>query len=254
MSIPSSLREFFEQHPKVALAFSGGVDSAYLLWVASQLNVDVLPIFIKSQFQPDFELADAKRLADEFSVKLQVIELDLSQHPTVLANRSDRCYDCKKLILNTIIQAANQQGYDCLIDGNNASDDASDRPGMRAVAELEVLSPLRLAGLGKAEIRRLSKEAGLFTWDKPAYSCLATRIATDQPIELSDLDRIEQAEAALSELGLRDFRVRLIGQSAKLEVTEEQLAWVVSQRAVILDKLRPTFDRVLLDLATRKSC
>ncbi len=138
-----------------------------------------------------------------------------------------------------------------LLDGTNASDDAGDRPGMRALQELEVRSPLRECGLTKEEVRRLSREAGLFTWDKPAYACLATRIPTGTPIQARDLERVERAEAALAALGFRDFRVRLFHGAARVQATAAQLPLALERREDLTVALRSDFSDILLDLAPR---
>ena len=119
-------------------------------------------------------------------------------------------------------QRALSDGYTVLLDGTNASDEAGDRPGMRALRELKVRSPLRLCGLTKDEIRRRSKDAGLFTWDKPAYACLATRIPTETAIDRETLHHVEAAEAALSQLGFRDFRVRVFHGAARIQLPQTQ--------------------------------
>ena len=155
------LTEFFKEHPKVAVAFSGGVDSSYLLYAAKKSGAQVHAYYVKSAFQPQFELDDAKRLAKDISIDMTILPVDILQKD-VISNPSNRCYYCKRHIFQTIMQQAHQDGYTVLLDGTNASDDSSDRPGMVALKELSVLSPLRLCGLTKAEIRRRSKEAGLF--------------------------------------------------------------------------------------------
>ncbi|MFR6277963.1 MAG: 7-cyano-7-deazaguanine synthase, partial [Acutalibacter sp.] len=176
------LRDFFQECPKVALGFSGGVDSAYLLYAALDHGAQVRPYFIKTAFQPQFELEDARRLCAQLGVELTVVELDVLQIPGVAENPPDRCYHCKRALFGRLRQQAQADGYTVLIDGTNASDDAGDRPGMRALGELSVRSPLRECGITKAQVRALSKEAGLFTWDKPAYACLATRVPTREAI------------------------------------------------------------------------
>ena len=140
-----------------------------------------------------------------------------------------------------------------MLDGTNASDDAGDRPGMRALRELEVRSPLRECGVTKAQVRRMSEEAGLFTWDKPAYACLATRVPEGVPITREKLDRACRAETALAEMGFRDFRVRLLGEGARIQVTEEQMPLAFQEREKINAALKPLFSMVLLDLEGRKA-
>ena len=246
-----NLQDFFTQHPKLALAFSGGVDSAYLLYASLQAGCDVRAYYVKSPFQPQFELEDAKKLADLLHASLTILDLDVLKDPSITSNPSNRCYFCKKKILTVIKEAAKKDGYPVLMDGNNASDDADDRPGMKAVSELEVRSPLRECGITKAEVRRLSKEAELFTWNKPAYACLATRIPTGDAITLEKLTATEISEQFLSSLGFYDFRIRLCGSAAKIQVREEQLEKLFLYKREILEKLKPYYSAVTVDLEVR---
>lgn len=246
-----TLQDFFRDTPKAALAFSGGVDSAYLLYAAVQSGADVRAYYVKSAFQPQFELEDAQRLAEMLSADMRVLPVDILAANEVAANPPDRCYHCKKRIFSAIAGAARADGYTVLLDGTNASDDAGDRPGMRALRELSVRSPLRECGLTKPEIRRLSREAGLFTWDKPAYTCLATRIAAGVPITREKLESTERAEDFLFSLGFTDFRVRMLGSAAKLQVPASQLDRVLQHRERILEELKKTHSSVLLDLEVR---
>lgn len=244
------LQAFFAEHREVALAFSGGVDSSFVLYCAARCGARVTPFFVKTPFQPEFELRDAQALADELGIQLVVLELDPLLLPEVERNDSRRCYYCKRQILSAIISAARARGISTLIDGNNASDDAADRPGMRAVLEMGVYSPLRECGVTKARVRALSREAGLFTWDKPAYACLATRIPTGTPITREVLIRVERAESAMAGLGFRDFRVRDMGEGARLEVTGAQMAMVLEQREQVLEALTD-YEAATLDLRPR---
>ena len=246
-----TLQDFFKQNKNVALAFSGGVDSAYLLYAATAAGCDIHAYYVKSAFQPQFELEDAKRLALELGAKMTVLELDVLSDSVITDNPANRCYHCKKKIFGTILEAAKKDGYELLIDGNNASDDASDRPGMKAVQELNVHSPLRECGMTKEKIRRLSKEAGLFTWNKPAYACLATRIPVGEKITAEKLTATELSEKALSDLGFTDFRIRLSGDTAKIQVREEQLDKLLQYRKEILEKLKPYYSAVTADLEVR---
>ena len=245
------LQEFFSQHPRVALAFSGGVDSAYLLYAAAQCGAQVRPYYVKTAFQPQFEYEDALRLADQLGVPMKTIHLNPLDDPQVAANPGNRCYYCKRHIFTAITQAAREEGFHLLLDGTNASDRVDDRPGMQALRELDVLSPLRLCGLTKAEIRRRSREAGLFTWDKPAYACLATRIPTGTAITLEDLRRTERCEAFLMELGFSGFRIRLMDGCARLEMPEAQFPMLLAHREAVLERLKKDYTRVLLDLEAR---
>lgn len=246
-----TLQEFFTEHPKAALGFSGGVDSSYLLWAAVNAGADIAPYYIQTAFQPAFELEDAQRLCAQIGVKLNVIRLDALADPRVAANPANRCYYCKVGLFGALRARAKADGYDLLLDGTNASDDAGDRPGMKALREMEVRSPLRECGLTKAMIRQESRKAGLFTWDKPAYACLATRVPTGRTITSELLRRVEGAETALFALGFTDFRVRLYDEAARLQLPEGQLVKAVEQRQAIRQALAPWFDVVLLDTQTR---
>ena len=247
------LEEFFDTVPKAAAAFSGGTDSAFLLWAAKRYGCGIHAYYVKTAFQPEFELEDARRLTYELDIPLTVIQVDILSVPEAAANGPGRCYYCKHALFSALWERARKDGYEVLLDGTNASDDAGDRPGMQALRELEVRSPLRECGMTKDEVRRRSREAGLFTWDKPAYACLATRIPTGTEITADDLRRTEQAEGILDRMGFRDFRVRLFGGGARLQVTEEQLALAVEKRAEIVRELKPLFPAVLLDLEARRA-
>lgn len=246
-----NLSEFFRGTPKAALAFSGGADSAYLLWAAKAAGADVRAYYVKSAFQPQFELEDAKRLCKELDADLKILAADVLADQTVRENPADRCYHCKKLIFTTITEAAAADGYKLLLDGTNASDEAGDRPGMRALKELSVRSPLRECGLTKDEIRRLSREAGLFTWNKPAYACLATRIPTGEEITAQKLESTEAAEDFLFSLGFTDFRVRHFDGAAKLQFPASQMARVLEKREEIVGELKQYYRAVLLDMEVR---
>ena len=247
-----TLKAFFSEHPRCALAFSGGVDSAYLLFAGLKYGSEIRPYYAKSQFQPDFEYRDAMRLCRELGVEATVLTLDALSSEAVRRNGPDRCYHCKLNIMSTIIAHASADGFPVLLDGTNASDDAGDRPGMRALGELGILSPLRLCGLTKPEIRRLSREAGLFTWDKPAYACLATRVKSGEVITNERLAAIERSEDRLFHLGFTDFRVRTSRGAAKLQFILEQLPEAQRRFDEIRDRLAPYFTQIDIDPAGRE--
>ena len=223
------LKGFFERYPKVALAFSGGVDSAYLLYAAKKYGADVKAFFVKSQFQPEFELRDAEELAHSLNADMEIIYCDVLADAVVADNPENRCYYCKHRIFDMLRKAAGAAGYTCIIDGTNASDLVADRPGMKALAEMEVLSPLRLCGLTKEEIRSRSKEAGLFTWNKPSYACLATRVPAGEKITREKLQRVE----------------------ARIQLREDQMEKAVELCGAVCQRLKPYFEIVLLDLEGR---
>lgn len=246
-----TLQEFFKAQPNVALAFSGGVDSAYLLYAAVTSGANVIAYYIKTPFQPQFEYDDAVKLATDLGAEMKTIHLDVLQDKNVVANPANRCYYCKKRIFSAILAAAREDGFSIVIDGTNASDDASDRPGMVALQELQVRSPLREAGLTKAEIRHLSKEAGLFTHDKPAYACLATRIPAGTRITLELLKKTEICEEYLKNMGFSDFRIRYFEGSARLQLPEAQIPALLEKRAEVLAFLKQYYPAVLLDMEVR---
>ena len=247
-----TLKEFFKANPKAALAFSGGTDSAYLLWAAVQAGAAVQPYFVRSAFQPRFELADAERLCAQLGLRLRVLDCDVLARPEIAANPPDRCYHCKRALFTRLLAAAREEGYPLVMDGTNASDPEDDRPGMKALRELGVRSPLREAGLRKCDVRRLSAQAGLFTAGKPSYACLATRIPTGEPITPGKLDAVEQGENYLMELGFRDFRLRTQGSTAKLQLREADLPLLLEHRQEILARLKEKYHSIVLDLETRQ--
>ena len=244
-----TLQDFFSAHPKAALGFSGGVDSAYLLWAALAAGAEVRPYFVQTPFQPAFEWEDARRLGRELGVEITVIPLELPEQ--VLVNPENRCYFCKKALMAALKIRAKQDGFLTLLDGTNASDMPEQRPGMRALEELEVLSPLRVCGLTKEEIRKRSRKAGLFTWDKPAYACLATRFPAGTEITKELLARVEAAEKAMMDLGFSDLRVRVFHDAARVQVRERDMERLLAQRKNVLGALKPYFNVVMLDLEGR---
>lgn len=246
-----TLQDFFHANDHVSMGFSGGVDSSYLLYAALKSGAQVGAYYVKSAFQPQFELEDAARLARQLGADLKILDVDVLSDGEITANPAERCYYCKKRIFSAIAAEAAADGYSLLIDGTNASDDVGNRPGMRALAELAVRSPLRECGLTKADIRELSHEAGLFTWNKPAYACLATRISTSETITGEKLARTERAENYLFSLGFIDFRVRMSGAAAKIQVLASQFERLMENRTPIVRELKKDYSAVLLDLEAR---
>jgi len=247
------LKEFFKQNPRIAVAFSGGVDSSYLLYAADAAGCDVHAYFIKTEFQPQFELDDAINLTKGLDIPLTIETCKMLEDPNITGNPPERCYHCKTRILEKLWKLARADGFTVLCDGSNADDDESDRPGMKALKEQEVFSPLRDSKLGKRKIRSLSKKAGLPTHEKPAYACLATRIPTGTEITKELLKKIERAEGALFDMGFSDFRVRLIPpNSAKIQMPEKQWKKAAGMHLKILKALGDDFGEVVLDMKLRK--
>ena len=236
----------------MALAFSGGVDSSYLLYAGIRWAEKLGVYYVKSPFQPEFEYRDALKLAKDLGTSVTVLTADPLSDPQVAANPANRCYYCKKVIMSTIKAAAARDGFDLIIDGTNASDDISDRPGFKALGEEGVLSPLRMCGITKAKVRELSREAGLFTWNKPAYACLATRIPTGELITKDKLQAVEQSEDALFRMGFTDFRVRTKDGAAKLQFIAEQHGEASQRLDEIKAALAPYYSEVSLDPTPRE--
>ncbi len=240
----NALRKYFAHNSKLAIAFSGGVDSVYLCHAAKSCGADVKAYFVRSEFQPEFELQDAIKLANEIGVELEVLNVGVCEDERIAANAPDRCYHCKSKLFLEIVRAANRDGYAIIADGTNASDDLSDRPGMRAVREQGVVSPLFECGLIKNEIRFLCKKIGLSVWDKPSYSCLATRIAGGERITRDKLEKIESAEKILFEKGYQNFRVRYKDDSARLEIARAQENKFQEEKQEVLNALTDIFGEV----------
>lgn len=240
------LSQFFLEHKDVAVAFSGGVDSAFLLYMAKKYARTVQPYFAVTAFVPNFEVEDARKIATYFDTQLQEVPVDLLSCPSVACNDEARCYHCKVAILGALVKMAKSDGFTTLIEGTNASDDIATRPGFVAVKEAGVLSPLRICGITKKTVRAGLHEAGLWCYDKPSYSCLATRIATGEPLTIDALKKTEHAEAFLSTFGLKDYRVRCRGHNAVLEIREQDKTILFQNWDTIKTTLLKSYDTVKL--------
>jgi pyridinium-3,5-biscarboxylic acid mononucleotide sulfurtransferase len=236
----------------VVVAFSGGVDSAFLLFKALQtLGKDkVLAVTVHSQLHPASGADRAEKLARTMGAKHLIMSLDLLAEPAVAANTSDRCYHCKKTIYCKLLELTEKRGFAVLLDGTNADDRADHRPGFRALQELAVPSPLLEAGLYKNEIRELSRQAGLVTWNRPAEACLASRVPYGQKIDSSALRQVEEAELFLRDLGYEgDLRVRRHGNLARIEIKRTDYERLLGDREAVLSKFKQLgFLYITLDL------
>ncbi len=236
-TVPEGLKEYLVSHAPLAVAFSGGADSTYLLYAAKQCGIQVKAYTVRSAFQPRSETENAVRMARMLGAEYHVIDVDVLYDPTISSNPPDRCYHCKMLLFHSILTSTRHDGFDTVVDATNASDDPDGRPGMKALRELGILSPLRECGIGKKMVRELSRKAGLPTWDMPSNSCLATRIPFGTELTESNLRRTESAEKELHALGLTDIRVRTRESGAVLEVTEAQAPVLESNRERVEDIL-----------------
>ena len=215
----------------LAIAFSGGVDSAFLLHAANEaLGDKVLALTIDSPYIPDWEIEEASKFASDRNIKHIVINASIPDQ--IRNNPGDRCYLCKSFLFSMLLEMAQQNGIHNLADGSNADDPGDHRPGMKALKELSVLSPLLETGFSKQEIRDFSKELGLYTWEKPAYACLLTRIPYGTRIEVETLRKIEKAETFLISLGIRAVRVRVHEDLASIE-TERRYIEMIFNKGLI---------------------
>ena len=220
-----ALQHILQGYGRVAIAFSGGVDSSLLLKVAHDtLGENVLALFADSVVQPAAERQGAIDTACALGASFEIVGFNPLSLPDFVTNSKSRCYHCKKSIFSAFLELAGQRGFPLLADGTNLDDLGQDRPGAVAVAELGVKSPLAESGLTKGEIRQLSKTLGLPTWNKPSASCLATRIPIGIPVTAADLAMVDKAEGYLHGLGYHGCRVRLAGTTCYLEVVAGDIA------------------------------
>jgi uncharacterized protein len=232
------------------LAYSGGVDSTFLLQVGQRILGDrLLAVTATSETYPSEELAEAAAMAKEIGARHLVLATSELENEDFVANPPMRCYFCKNELFDKLDEIAHREGLKYLIDGFNVDDMGDFRPGMQAGREHGVRSPLREVGMGKADIRALSKEMGLPTWNKPALACLSSRLPYGVRITRDKLNQIGDAERYLRELGLRQLRVRHHNDIARIEVAPEEIMTIISNAAAVVSKLKELgFLYVTLDL------
>jgi uncharacterized protein len=208
----------------VVVAFSGGADSAYLAWTAHRtLGKRALAITALSPSFSAYDRRQAETFANQINLRHEFIETHEFENPQYVLNQADRCYHCKTELFGVLAKVRSARGFGAVTYGVNADDMRDFRPGHRAAAEFGVMAPLLDAGLSKAEIRELSRRAGLATWDRPASACLASRVPYGLPVTIEMLSRVERAENVLREFGFRQVRVRAHGGLARIEIAPDEL-------------------------------
>lgn len=245
-----------KKYKRVAVAFSGGVDSTFLLKMCIDTlgSNNVIALTADCSAFPKRELDETDRLCAETGATHLNIKINQLRIDGFVKNTPLRCYYCKRELMSRLIKAAQERGFNTVFEGSNADDDNDYRPGMRAVKELGVLSPLKNAELTKSEIRRLSKSIGLSTYSKPSLACLATRIEYDEKITAQKLKMTDEAEQVLCDLGLTQVRVRMNDNSARIEVPFDEMKIVFDNAEYINDTLKKIgYDFVSLDLEGYKT-
>jgi uncharacterized protein len=235
------LKEIISECGRPVIAFSGGVDSTLLLSVAQEvLGDEVLAVTVVSSFMPAHEKKESIEIAHMIGARHEIVEVDERDIEGFTENPPDRCYICKKFIFSQVLSIAENEGASCVMDASNADDTGDYRPGMKALRELEVRSPLMEAELTKEEIRALSKARGLPSWGKPAMACLATRIPYGEEITKDKLRRVDDAEEFLRALGYGNCRVRVHDGLARIEVSPKRLELLMKpgERRKVTEHLR----------------
>jgi uncharacterized protein len=235
----------------VLVAFSGGADSAYLAWMAHQtLGSRALAITALSPSFSAYDRQQAEKFASKENLRHEFVETHEFENPLYVANQADRCYHCKTELFGVLAKMRAARGFGAVTYGVNADDMKDFRPGHRAASEYGVQAPLLDAGLTKADIRELSRQGGLATWDRPASACLSSRVPYGMPVTVENLSRIERAENALREYGFRQIRVRSHGELARIEIAPDELprALQVDMAEALAARIRETgFTSVTLD-------
>ena len=252
----SKLEEILKSYEKVAIAFSSGVDSSFLLAIAGKIlnKKNVLAITIQSEIISDEEINLANQFCKDRGINHKIVQISISEIPNFEKNPPNRCYICKKILFQKIIDVAAENGIEIVCDGSNFDDSGDYRPGVKAIEELGIQSPLKLAEMTKDDIRTLSMQMRLPTWNKPSKACLASRFAYNEPIMFEHLKIVESCEKFLQDLGIQQSRVRFHGSDSKIkiariEVSPSDFQKLIDAREKILMKFKiEGFNYITLDL------
>jgi pyridinium-3,5-biscarboxylic acid mononucleotide sulfurtransferase len=233
------LKKIISGHGPMLVAYSGGVDSTLLAAVAQELLEEKTRcVLLDSPVVPRAEVRQAQKTAREIGLGLDIIEVPLLEREAFCSNPADRCYHCKKISAGYLKKRARELGFACIADGINVSDTGEHRPGLRASTEEGFVHPFIEAGCTKQDIRDIARELGLAVWQKPSAACLSSRIPYGDRITAEKLRIIEDAESRLAGLGIGQFRVRLHGNLARIEVHKEDTAKILEQQSAIVRHLR----------------
>jgi len=234
------LREIFRELDSVIVAYSGGVDSSYVAYVANaELGPRAVCITGQSASLPEYQRAEIDSIVQKFGFQHEVIQTEELENPGYSANNPDRCFFCKDELYTKLESVARTRGVKCIVDGSTVDDLGDYRPGRRAASQHAVRSPLIEAGLTKSEVRELSRRATLPTWDKPASPCLSSRIAYGTTVTIERLNKVDRGEEILREFGFREFRVRHHDQLVRIEIAPAEMDRVL--RKDLIDELARRF-------------
>jgi uncharacterized protein len=249
------LKNNLKKMEKVAVAFSGGLDSSFLAKIAyATLKDNAIAITIDSPVYPGWEIEEAKKIAAEIGIQQIIVDFDHIEISGFSKNSIERCYICKKELYSMLKEIGKKNGYKIILDGSTSDDEFDYRPGIKALKELKIVSPLKDLNFNKQEIRTLSKDIGLSTWNKPSFACLATRFPYGISITKEGLEKIEKSEDFIINLGVKQFRVRYHEEIARIEVLKEDFNIILKNSDKILRYFKELgFNYVTLDIEGYRS-